>query len=228
MNVWQKARARGLSLPNICSYVCIRGHAWLSGLWGTARLRAKAALLGVELGANVRCWGPVLLARWPGSRITVGAGVSIISSSRRATACTLHAPTRLRTHGPEAHIELAEGVQLSGASITARSTRIYIGRNTLLAPNCVVVDSDFHAHWPPECRHLDPGYEKDAPVHIGDHVWLGMGCTVLKGVTIGEGAVIAAGSVVVRDVPPRTLAAGVPARVVRALEPEAPSDTARA
>lgn len=217
MTLWHKIQARGLSLPNIISYVCIRGHGALSGLWGTGKLRIKAALLGVELGPQVRCWGPVLLARWPGSRITVGARSSIISSSRRATACTLHAPTRLRTHGPEARIELAEGVQLSGASITARSTHIYIGRNTMLAPNCVVVDSDFHAHWPPERRHLDPGYEKDAPVYIGDHVWVGMGCTILKGVTIGEGAVIAAGSVVVRDVPPRTLVAGVPARVIRTL-----------
>lgn len=223
MNIWQKIQARGFNLPNILSYVCIRGHAALSGLWGGARLRLKAALLGVELGKNVRCWGPVMLARWPGSRISVGSGCSIISSSRRATACTLHAPTRLRTHGPEAHIELAEGVQLSGASITARSQHIYIGRNAMLAPNCVVVDSDFHAHWPPERRHLEPGYEKDAPVHIGDHVWVGMGCTILKGVTIGEGAVIAAGSVVTRNVPPRSLAAGVPARVVRALEPDAPA-----
>ena len=218
MNILQKAKMRGLNMPNIISYLCIRGHALLSGWWGGLRLRTKAMLLGVELGQNVRCWGPVLLARWPGSRIVLGDGVSVISSSRRATACTLFAPVRLRTHGPEACIELAEGVQLSGTSITARSQHITVGRNTMFAPNCVVVDSDFHAHWPPERRHVDPGYEHDAPVSIGEHVWVGMGCTILKGVRIGEGAVIAAGSVVTRDVPPRCLAAGVPARVVRQLE----------
>ena len=221
MNLWQKARARGLTLPNIISYVCIRGHAALSGWWGTLRLRIKAVLLGVSVGEGVRCWGSILLSRWPGSRISLGAGVSVISSSRRATAATLAAPVRLRTLGPAASITLAEGVQLSGTSITARSQAIGVGKNTMFAPNCVVVDSDFHAHWPPERRHLEPGYERDAPVTIGEHVWVGMGCTILKGVTIGEGAVIAAGSVVTRDVPPRTLAAGVPARVVRTLADEA-------
>ena len=53
------------------------------------------------------------------------------------------------------------------------------------------------------------------PVHIGDHVWIGARAVVLKGVTIGDGAIVAAGAVVVDNVPPRALAAGVPARVVR-------------
>ena len=55
----------------------------------------------------------------------------------------------------------------------------------------------------------------DAPVTIGDRVWIGCRATVLKGVTIGDGAVVAACSVVTRDVPPRALVAGNPARVVR-------------
>ena len=54
-----------------------------------------------------------------------------------------------------------------------------------------------------------------APIVIGDHVWIGTNAIVLKGVTIGDGAVIAAGAVVTRDVPAHSLAAGVPARVIR-------------
>lgn len=221
MTFFQKALQRGLTPQNILSYVHIRLGNALSGLWGILRLRLKAALLGVRVGRRVEAHGPVILGRWPGSRISVGHDVCLISSARRATAATVFAPVRLRTHGPDASIELADGVQLTGTSITARSHTIRIGQNTMFAPNCVVVDSDFHAHWPPERRHLDPGFERDAPVNIGAHVWIGMGCIILKGVTIGDGAIVGAGSVVTRDIPPRTLAAGVPARVVRPLTPDA-------
>lgn len=62
--------------------------------------------------------------------------------------------------------------------------------------------------------------EGDRPVTIGDYVWIGMNCLILKGVTIGEGAIIGAGSVVTRDVPPFCLAAGSPARVLRSLQPD--------
>ena len=58
---------------------------------------------------------------------------------------------------------------------------------------------------------------KTAPIHIGDDVWLATRAIVLRGVTIGDGAVVAAGAVVTRDVPERTLVAGVPARRIRSL-----------
>lgn len=57
-----------------------------------------------------------------------------------------------------------------------------------------------------------------APVHIGDDVWIGGHATILPGVTIGNGAVVAAGAVVTKDVPPYTVVAGVPARVVKQIE----------
>ena len=216
----QKALARGLSPQNIISYIHLRLSRSLCGCWGLLRLRLKAALLGVHVGRGVQCFGTVILGRWPGSRIDIGDGASLVSSAQRATAATVHAPVRLRTHGPEARIILGEGVELSGTSITARSQTIRIGRHAMLAPNCIITDSDFHAQWPPERRHLDPGYENDAPVHIGDHVWIGLNCIILKGVTIGEGAIVGAGSVVTHDVAPRTLVAGTPARFIRNLTPQ--------
>ena len=53
------------------------------------------------------------------------------------------------------------------------------------------------------------------PIKIGNHVWIGQRATVLKGVTIGDGAVIAAGSIVTRDVPPHSLVGGIPAKVLK-------------
>ena len=228
MDLLHKARQRGLTPANVLAWASLELMRVWGQWWGTVRLRCKARLLGVELGKDVRAHGPVGLLRWPGGRICIGSGVSLISSWRRATAASLKAPTRLRVFGPGASIEIGEGAQLSGVSITARSTAIQIGRQVLLAPNCVIVDSDFHAHWPPEARIHAPGYEHDAPVSIGDHAWIGMDCIILKGVRIGEGAIVGAGSVVTRDVPPRCLAAGNPARVIRCLEPEGSAETATA
>ena len=81
---------------------------------------------------------------------------------------------------------------------------IEIGENVAIGPNVTIRDSDNH-------RFCDN--EPAQPIRIGDHVWIGMGSTVLKGVSVGDGAVIAAGSVVIRDVPARSLVAGVPAVV---------------
>ncbi len=58
-------------------------------------------------------------------------------------------------------------------------------------------------------------YRNHAPVHIGDRVWIASGCSIMPGVTIGEGSVIAANSTVTKDVPPRTLVGGSPARIIR-------------
>ena len=55
----------------------------------------------------------------------------------------------------------------------------------------------------------------NAPVKIEDAVWIGVNCTILKGVTIGEGSVVGAGSVVTKNVPPWTIVAGNPARIIR-------------
>jgi hypothetical protein len=216
LSLLQKLRARCASPQDIACLLVIRGQAWWSGLWGTLALRCKAALFGIECGRGVRAAGVVILARWPQSRIHIGDDASLVSCPRRATAAAV-TPVRLKTFGPEAAIVLEQGVELSGVSIAARSKTIRIGAHTMIAPGCVLVDSDFHASWPPERRHIDPGYERDAGIDIGDHVWIGMHCCILKGVHIGRGAIVAAGSVVVRDVPANCLAAGVPARVVREL-----------
>jgi acetyltransferase-like isoleucine patch superfamily enzyme len=85
--------------------------------------------------------------------------------------------------------------------------RISIGEGAALSRGLVLRDSDNHE--------LVGGSATSAPIRIGDHVWIGLNAVVLKGVTIGDGAVVAAGAVVTGDVLARTLVAGVPARVLR-------------
>lgn len=88
---------------------------------------------------------------------------------------------------------------------------ITIGNDVLIGHNCVIATLN-HAMAPERRADMVP-----APVKIEDKVWIGANVTILQGVTIGEGAVIAAGAVVTRDVPPRTVAGGIPAKILKTL-----------
>jgi len=101
--------------------------------------------------------------------------------------------------------------RLNGVHIDARE-RIEIGANVRIAPYSIILDSDFH-----DIKdHFSDGPSK--PVIIEDDVWIATRATILKGVTIGRGAVVAAGAVVTKDVPPYTIVAGVPAKVIKRIE----------
>lgn len=109
--------------------------------------------------------------------------------------------------GADAELSLGSGFIDRRATIYCYKN-ISIGNNVMIAEDVMIRDSNNHTI-------ENEGYVKEAPVIIGDHVWIGARATVLSGVTIGEGAVIAAGAVVTKDVPPHTLAGGVPARVIK-------------
>ena len=91
---------------------------------------------------------------------------------------------------------------------------ITIGDGTLIGHNVVLATLN-HAKSPSERSSMIP-----APIHIGKDVWIGSNATVLPGVTIGDGAIIAAGAVVTKNVPERTIVGGVPATVIRTIEEE--------
>jgi acetyltransferase-like isoleucine patch superfamily enzyme len=117
---------------------------------------------------------------------------------------------------------------MNGALVMAEEL-IEIGNYCLISWNVGIADSDFHPIDPAQ-RHQDalalaPYYKnrpprppiRTAPVRISDNVWIGMNAVILKGVTIGENSVVAAGSVVSKSVAPNTVVAGNPAVVVKEL-----------
>lgn len=85
---------------------------------------------------------------------------------------------------------------------------ITIGKAVKIAQEVIIRDSDNHGI-------IRPSYKKTAPIVIHDNVWIGTRTTILKGVTIGEGAIVAAGAIVTKNVPPHTLVGGVPAKIIK-------------
>ncbi len=94
------------------------------------------------------------------------------------------------------------------------SGKITIGNNVFIAPNVCIITEE-HAM---DVEQRIQGLEYTHPVTIGDNVWICAGALVLPGVTIGEGSVIGAGSVVTKDIPAHCLAVGNPCKVIRKLK----------
>ena len=109
------------------------------------------------------------------------------------------------------HIEVGENFFANYNFIVLDGNYVRIGDNVWIAPNVGI----YAAGHPLDVEDRIAGEEYAFPVTIGDNVWIGGGVTIIGGVTIGKNAVVAAGSVVIRDVPPDTLVAGNPARVIR-------------
>lgn len=156
--------------------------------------------------------------------LKVGVGIPPGFDPRSRTVLELHKGSRFQVSGtvtlfPGSRVVVYEGAELSIGDQTFINEnskilafrRIQIGRGCAISWDVLIMDSDSH-------RFIDAdGQERlhEKPVEIGDHVWLGAGVTVLKGVSIGEGSVVAARSVVTHDVPSHSLVAGQPARVIK-------------
>lgn len=97
---------------------------------------------------------------------------------------------------------LNEGCQITCAS------QIEIGSDGAIGRDVIIRDYDGHT------IEME-GYEIAKPIRIGNHVWIGNRAMILKGVTIGDGAIVAAGSIVTKDVPAHAVVAGIPARIIK-------------
>ena len=184
---------------------------------GSVYFKLQSFFWGLECGKNIKLWGIVDIIRAPKTQIKIGNNILLNSYSLRTTASSLYGRVKLRTFGEGAKIIIGDNVGLNGTSITARSRTITVGDGTIIAPNVTIVDSDFHAQWPPDIRLTNPGFESDEDVIIGENVWIGMNSTILKGARIGDNSIIGAGSIVTGDIPPNCVARGNPAQVIRQL-----------
>lgn len=135
-----------------------------------------------------------------GVRVNSLLGSNPIMLRERSTFCCV---------APGARLLISRNVGMSSVSITAVN-EVIIGEGTLLGADCLITDTDFHV---PLGNHLwgNDVVSGSRPVRIGRGCFIGARVIILKGVSIGDGAVVAAGSIVTKDVPSEHLAAGNPA-----------------
>ena len=116
----------------------------------------------------------------------------------------------------EARVRIGRGTFLNLGVMVAAHELVEIGAHCMLANGCFVSDAS-HRYEDPHRPVPWQGFTSKGPTHIGDNVWCGVNVVVTSGVTIGERCVIGANTVVTSDIPPFSVAAGVPARVIRTI-----------
>lgn len=175
--------------------------------WNRLYVRRFVAPAFDALGPHPDITSPSNVEIWGGG-ITAGANLHLHASKGNMVRLATW-----RSGEREGRIEIGDHVLISPGTHIVASERIVIGSNTMIASGCYISDSDWHDTYDRTAE-----LEKHRPIHIGENAWLGVRVIVGKGVTIGENSIIGAGSVVVSDIPPNCIAAGNPARVVRALD----------
>lgn len=166
---------------------------------------------GIAWGRGWMFYGVPIIQKHRGSRMMFGDGLQLRSTVRSNPLGANH-PVVLCTWQAGAILQIGRNFAMTGGSIIA-AKRIVIGDNVNVGANTAIMDTDFH---PLEAgtRRSDSEPAKTTPVTIEDDVFIGMNCLILKGVTLGRGSVIGAGSVVTKDVPPHTIVAGNPVRFI--------------
>lgn len=168
---------------------------------------------GLELEDDVYFKGMPSIRITRGARIRIGRGV-MINSSNAGYHVNMHSPVKLLADRPGASIEIGEETRVHGSCIHAYNA-ISIGKRCLIAANCQIIDCNGHELSFDDVDARIHTSSEGKPVVVEDAVWIGANSIVLPGVRIGRGSVVAAGSVVVKDVPPMVLAAGNPAKVIK-------------
>jgi len=190
-----------------------RVRRWPSVIW-----RLEARFKGVEFEGKAEFLGRPMISLAKGARIVLGEGV-LIGSSVRANPLGLPHPSALRAMARGSQLILARGVGMSGSAVCAGKS-IEIGEGTILGAGALVMDNDFHQPIEDWLWSNDP-VTGARPIKIGRGVFVGARAMILKGVTIGDRAIVGAGAIVTKDVPAYHLAVGNPARVI-ALKSETP------
>lgn len=184
-------------------YLLIPGLvAYMRGLY--YRVKFKCLFKGVKIGAHLRVYGRLSISG-PG-QVIMGKDCFVLSQMTKTV--------RITTQVPKSKVIIGDHVGLNGTSIVCYD-QIEIGEFSNVA-DAYITDSSAHPLSPD--RRIYSAQEVPAEkVSIGKNVWISTHVVILKGVHIGENSVVGACSLVRESLPPNILAAGIPARAIRAI-----------
>lgn len=184
----------------------------LYSLFNSAYTRGVLILKGVNFGNSLHLNGHIILSINRNSKVKIGNGFVCYLGIHRGISQDLYSKISV-SDGASLYID--DNVGITNTSIQC-TNRIFIGKNSLIGAGCLIMDSNFHA-LDYNARRINHGVAmaKSSPIHIGNDVFIGAKTIICKGVNIGDRAIIAAGSVVVKSVPDDEVWGGNPAMFIR-------------
>jgi acetyltransferase-like isoleucine patch superfamily enzyme len=171
-------------------------------------IKFELLLKDINIGEGCRFYGNPFFYKRAGSKIEIGSNCTFRSKAT-SNLIGINRRCMISTLNQNAIIRIGNNCGFSG-TVIGSFLSIDIGDNVMCGANTLITDSDWHTK---DYRSGPP-----APVIIGNNVWIGEGAKILKGVTIGNNSVIGAGSIVTKSIPPNSIAAGNPCRILKELE----------
>jgi len=196
-------------MPSI-SWAAYESRLNISAVLGAIQIFLASRLWNIEIHYPYKAMGPVLFKKYPTSKIIIGKNNSF-RSSPTSNLVGINRSCAISTHSKSAKIIIGERCGFSGTIIGAYN-QITIGNHVLFGANTTITDFDWH---PVQRKGITEMVS--APIVIEDNVWLGMNAVVLKGVSVGQNAIIGANSVVTKSIPANAVAAGNPATIISIL-----------
>lgn len=227
-SAWRRYQAVVVGRTDVGSVLRFELGAWLAQVPGALGLALRKALwprLFAAVGPGV-LFGHGIVLRHPG-RVRLGARVvlseaCVLDARHEAVPCAivlgddviLSSGVVVQCKGAAIRIGDRSGLGTGSVVLATDANDVTIGADVAIGPRCVIGGGNYNI------GRLDvpiwrQGIQRDRPIVLEDDLWLGSNVTVLSGVRIGRGSIVAAGAVVTRDIPPYTLAGGVPAKPLR-------------
>ncbi len=167
----------------------------------------------IKLTGKINISGIPVFMFYDNGSLILGNNV-YLKSNKKSYHLNMHSPVKIMADRKDAVVEIGENTRINGSCIHAYK-RITIGKNCLIAANCQIIDGNGHDLSFPEVENRINTIGSSKEIVIEDNVWIGANSIILPGVKIGYGSVIAAGSVVTKDIPSMCVAGGNPAKIIK-------------